>query len=244
VHVFCGAAAVAWGAFIIASKLFDIGAQDVNGNAAYEFGKNVGSFAGPALVVVGLFHVYRGIQRSRGVALAPVNARQRIRNLLVAVVLFIVVLLLAPAVPDADNRFEDRRAPYSYKYPGDWELGDAQAILNTFPWMSEVSQIGRSDHNAGVSVSTAAAGSVDAGVDGFAEMIAGQGGSVVERGNLTAAGLTGVKISYDMPAARHDGSVTILSGEQRRFLIWCQWESDPASAQEGCAKVLDTLRIK
>jgi hypothetical protein len=216
----------------------------VHGNAAFEFGKDVGVLGGAALIVAGVFHVHRGARRYKGVEVPDVTRHDRVRNIGISIVIGLITLAVAPAVPDPDGRFDDPRAPYSYDFPGSWTQNDAEEIRATYRWMSELSGVARSDHNAGVTVSTALPGDADAWVNYFTAQVSQQGGQTVERRAVTIAGLPGTTAAYDMPEGRHDGSWTVLRGANRRFLIWCQWESNPAAAQEGCDMVRNTLRVK
>ena len=245
-HVLCGGLATLWGAGIILAKLFSVGGWSIHhgDNEAYSVGMDFGVMVGAALLVAGAFHLKRGIRRYRDLPVSGVTARNRLTNLSLTVALFATIMLAAPLVPDPDGRFENPDAPYSYRYPGAWGEADPHGLANAYYWFTDVSMVARPDDDAGVSVATYRDPEGEPLEDWLTRSVQEQGGQVQEARTVTMAGQPAVSFSYDMPAGRHDGSMTIAQRPEADFVVWCQWENDPPSAREGCDKVRETLKIK
>ena len=247
-HVLGGALAALWGAAILISKLLTVGGWSIHqgGNSAYRFGMNFAVLISAALLVAGVFHLRRGIRRYRDLPVARVTARNRIVNLGLSVAIFALVLLAAPFVPDPDGRFDAADSPYAYRYPGEWAQDDARPLAKTYPYyfLGYITSIGRPDDDAGVTVGTLPSGRSPAYQDSFRDLVRTQGGTAMEQRTVTIAGQPAVSRDYDMPAGRHDGTMTIAHRNQLDLVVWCQWENDPESAREGCDMVRDTLQVK
>lgn len=247
-HVLCGGLAVLWGAAIIVTKLLTIGGWSFHhgGSPAYRFGLNFAVLFGAALLVAGTFHLRRGIRRYRDLPVAPVTGRNRLVNLGLTVALFGLVLLAAPFVPDPDGRFDALDSPYSYRYPGDWAQDDARQVARAYPFyfLGYITLVARPDDDAGVLVGTLPSGKSVAYQDHFEALVRTQGGRVTEVRTVTLAGRPAVLLAYDMPVGRHDGAMTLAHRPEQDLVVWCQWESDPASAGVACDKVRETLQVK
>jgi hypothetical protein len=245
-HVLCGAIAALWGAAIILAKLVTVGGWSIHdqGNEAYRFGMNFAVLIGAALLVAGVFHLRRGVRRYRDLPVASVTTRNRLVNLGLTIALFVLTLLAAPFVPDPDGRFENPQAPYSYRYPGTWAEDDPGGPARAYYWLANLSIVGRPDNDAGVIVATYPGRQTVSLRAGFERMIEEQGGRVTELRSTTMTGQPADFFAYDMPAGRHDGSMTIAHRSDADYVIWCQWENDPPSAREGCDKVRETLQVE